>query len=186
MPGCAAAAVVHSETTEPWLGMAALPPGTVSLLFSGIEGATALLSRLGSSYVDALSAQRQILRTSWVAHGGTEIGTEGDSFFVAFSTAEGAVAAAAQAQRALARFAWPGDEQVRVRVGIHTGSPKIHDGGYVGMDVHRAARIAAAAHGGQVVVSEITARLVTDCLPPDASLLDLGWHQLKDIPQPER
>lgn len=165
--------------------MAVLPTGTVSLLFSDIEGSTALLSRLGSSYVAALSGQREVLRASWAAHGGTEIGTEGDSFFVVFSTAEEAVAAAAQAQWDLAHFAWPDGEQVQVRIGIHTGSPKVHDGGYVGMDVHRAARIAAAAHGGQVVVSEVTARLVTDRLPVGATMRDLGRHQLKDIPQPE-
>jgi len=165
--------------------MSVLPTGTVSLLFSDIEGSTALLSRLGSSYVVALSGQREVLRASWAAHGGTELGTEGDSFFVVFSTAEDAVAAAARAQRELAEFAWPDGEQVRVRIGIHTGSPKVHDGSYVGMDVHRAARIAAAAHGGQVVVSETTAKLVTGRLPDRSTLRDLGRHQLKDIPQPE-
>jgi predicted ATPase/class 3 adenylate cyclase len=166
--------------------MADLPTGTVSLLFSDIEGSTALLRRLGPDYAAALSSQRGVLRAAWADHRGTEIGTEGDSFFVAFSTAEDAIAAAAAAQRALARFAWPGGEQVLVRMGVHTGSPKVHDGGYVGMDVHRAARIAAAAHGGQVVMSEATARLVTGHLPPRARLRDLGHHQLKDIPQPER
>jgi predicted ATPase len=133
----------------------------------------------------ALSGQRKVLRASWAAHGGTEIGTEGDSFFVVFSTSEAAVAAAAQAQRELAEFAWPGGEEVRVRIGIHTGSPQVHDGGYVGMDVHRAARIAAAAHGGQIVISEATAKLVTDRLPAHATLRDLGRHQLKDIPEAE-
>ena len=165
--------------------MDVLPTGTVSLLFSDIEGSTALLSRLGSSYVAALSGQREVLRAAWAVHGGTELGTEGDSFFVVFSTAEDAVAAAVRAQRELAEFAWPDDEQVRVRIGIHTGSPKVHDGGYVGMDVHRAARISAAAHGGQVVVSEATARLLTGRLPAGSTLRDLGRHQLKDISQPE-
>jgi predicted ATPase/class 3 adenylate cyclase len=165
--------------------MDVLPSGTVSLLFSDIEGSTALLSRLGSSYVAALSGQREVLRASWAAHGGTEIGTEGDSFFVVFSTAEDAVAAAAQAQRDLAQFAWPEGERVRVRIGIHTGSPKVHDGGYVGMDVHRAARIAAVAHGGQIVISEVTANLATGRLPAGVTLRDLGRHQLKDLPQPE-
>jgi predicted ATPase/class 3 adenylate cyclase len=165
--------------------MDVLPTGTVSMLFSDIEGSTALLSRLGPSYLTALSGHREILRASWAAHGGTEIGTEGDSFFVVFSTAEAAVDAAAQAQRELAGFAWPAGEQGRVRIGIHTGSPQVHDGGYVGMDVHRAARIAATAHGGQIVISEVTANLVTGRLPAHATLRDLGRHQLKDIPQAE-
>jgi predicted ATPase/class 3 adenylate cyclase len=163
-----------------------LPSGTVSLLFSDIEGSTALLARLGNAYRDALDAQRQILRRAWADHGGVEMGTEGDSFFVVFTTASAAVAGAVQAQRDLAAFGWPGGEQVKVRIGIHTGSPALHDGGYVGMDVHRAARIAAAAHGGQIVVSEATARLMTDGLPADASLRNLGTHQLKDIAQAER
>ncbi len=161
--------------------MADLPSGTVSLLFSDIEGSTALLSRLGPAYADALDAQRRILRESWAGHRGTELGTEGDSFFVAFSTAQDAVAAAVHAQRGLAAFDWPGGEQVRVRMGIHTGTPAIHDGGYVGMDVHRAARIAGAAHGGQLVLSEPTAGLVTTSLQDDVGLRDLGHHHLKDL-----
>ena len=130
------------------------------MLFSDIEGSTRLLNRLGPRYVEALDTQRQVMRTAWAAHGGTELGTEGDSFFVAFPTADGAVAAAVQAQRGLEEQPWPGGEHVRVRIGIHTGSPQVHDGGYVGIDVHRAARIAASAHGGQVVVSSVTADLV--------------------------
>jgi class 3 adenylate cyclase len=97
-----------------------------------------------------------VLRKAWAEQGGTELGTEGDSFFVVFPTAQGAVAAAVQAQGDLAAFEWPAGEQVRVRMGIHTGTPLVHDGGYVGMDVHRAARIAGSAHGGQVVVSSAT------------------------------
>ena len=165
--------------------MAELPSGTVSLLFSDIEGSTVLLSRLGAAYADALDGQRQLLRRAWAEHGGTELGTEGDSFFVVFPTAENAGAAAAQAQRDLTAFDWPGGEQVRVRMGVHTGTPTVHDGGYVGMDVHRAARIAGAAHGGQVVLSEATAKLMEGCLPERVSLRDLGRHQLKDIPHPE-
>jgi predicted ATPase/class 3 adenylate cyclase len=162
--------------------VSALPTGTVSLLFSDMEGSTALLSRLGLAYVDALDGQRHVLRTAWAVHGGTELGTEGDSFMVVFSTAAAAVRAAVQAQRQLAAFRWPAGESVRVRMGIHTGSPTVHDGGYVGMDVHRAARIAGAAHGGQVVVSHATAQLVVANLPEGVRLLDLGRHQLKDIP----
>jgi predicted ATPase/class 3 adenylate cyclase len=158
----------------------------VSLLFSDIEGSTVLLSRLGPAYADALDGQRQVLREAWAAHGGTELGTEGDSFYVVFPTAEGAVTAAAQAQRDLAAFEWPAGEQVRVRMGIHTGSPTPHDGAYVGMDVHRAARVAGAAHGGQVLLSSATAELVKDCLPDRVTVKDLGSHLLKDIPLPER
>src|SRR4029453_440240 len=145
----------------PWCNgsVSMLPSGTVSLLFSDIEGSTVLLSRLGPAYADALDGQRQVLRRAWAVHGGTEMGTEGDSFFVVFPTAQGAVAAAIQAQRELADYSWPEGERVRVRMGIHTGSPTIHDEGYVGMDVHRAARVMGTAHGGQVVLSAATAEL---------------------------
>ncbi len=165
----------------------AMPTGTVTLLFSDIEGSTALLSRLGSvPYAEVLSAQREVLRAAWAAHGGTEMGTEGDSFFVAFETAPAAVAAAVQAQHGLAARVWPAGVSVRVRMGIHTGTPGVHDGGYVGMDVHRAARIAGAAHGGQVVVSAVTAGLVGAGLPPEIELRELGSFRLKDLPAPER
>src|SRR6478735_1169522 len=166
--------------------MSTLPTGTVAMLFSDIEGSTALLMRLGSAYAEALGAQRHLLRTVWEGHGGTEMGTEGDSFFVVFASAPMAVAAAAEGQRELAGYQWPGDEQVRVRMGIHVGNPVLHDEGYVGKDVHRAARIASTAHGGQVVVSESTAHLVQDDLPSGVELMALGSHQLKDIPRPEQ
>jgi predicted ATPase/class 3 adenylate cyclase len=167
------------------VAMGELPSGTVTLLFSDIEGSTVLLGRLGPAYAEALDAQRRVLRRAWAGHGGTELGTEGDSFFVVFPTAEGAVAAAVQAQRELAEYPWPSGERVRVRMGVHTGSPQVHDGGYVGMDVHRAARIAAAAHGGQVVVSEATAHLLPRAGMDGVRLMDLGSHQLKDLPQAE-
>jgi predicted ATPase/class 3 adenylate cyclase len=163
-----------------------LPSGTVSLLFSDIEGSTALLARLGERYRDALDGQRRLLRAAWSDHQGVEMGTEGDSFFVVFSTAADAVAAAVHAQRSLSGFDWPDRASVRVRMGIHTGSPSLHDGGYVGMDVHRAARIAGAAHGGQTLLSAATADLVADALPDGVGLRDLGRHRLKDIPQAER
>ena len=163
--------------------MGVLPSGTVSLLFSDMEGSTSLVRRLGDVWPRVLDAQREACRSAWSAHGGHEMGTEGDSFFVAFPTAEAAVAAAVAAQRGLVAAEWPGGESVRVRMGIHTGTPRLHDQGYVGMDVHRAARIAAAAHGGQVVISAATAELVGNLLPVGVGLRGLGAHQLKDIPE---
>ena len=146
--------------------MPSLPSGNVTLLFSDIEGSTALLSRLGAAYGDALDAQREVLRRTWTEHDGIELGTEGDSFYVVFGRATDAVAAAAQGQRDLASYEWPRDESVRVRMGMHTGSPTVHGDAYVGMDVHLAARIAGAAHGGQVVVSSTTAALTrANCRP---------------------
>jgi predicted ATPase/class 3 adenylate cyclase len=162
-----------------------LPVGTVSMLFSDIEGSTVLLSRLGPSYVEALDGHRRILRGVWDAHGGTELGTEGDSFFVVFPKAADAIKAAVEGQRGLEDHCWPGGERVRVRMGVHTGSPGVHDGDYWGMDVHRAARIAAAAHGGQVVISAVTGDLARNELPDGTSMRDLGTHHLKDIPEPE-
>jgi predicted ATPase/class 3 adenylate cyclase len=155
------------------------------MLFSDIEGSTVLLSRLGPSYVEALDGHRRILRGVWDAHGGTELGTEGDSFFVVFPKAVDAVKAAVEGQRGLEDHCWPGGERVRVRMGVHTGSPGVHDGDYWGMDVHRAARIAAAAHGGQVVISAVTGDLARNELPDGTSMRDLGTHHLKDIPEPE-
>ena len=166
--------------------MADLPTGTVSMLFTDIEESTLLLTRLGPAYAVALDACRTAQRSAWAGHAGVEMGTEGDSFFVVFSTAEDAVRAAVEAQVALAGHDWPNGEQVRVRMGIHTGSPRIHDDGYVGIDVHRAARIAAAAHGGQVVLSDVTAKLVSGALPAGVSVRALGVHRLKDLREPER
>ena len=156
------------------------------MLFSDMEGSTALLGRLGDGYREALEGQRRILRAAWAAHGGVEMGTEGDSFYVVFETAPAAVEAAVEAQRELAAYPWPQGEQVKVRMGVHTGSPAVHDGGYVGMDVHRAARIAASAHGGQVVVSAATADLAGPALPDGVRLRELGQHRLKDLAVPER
>ena len=167
--------------------MRGLPTGTVTLLFSDIEGSTALLSRLGDRhYAEALSAQRALLRAAFRAGGGQELGTEGDSFFVVFESAGDAVRCCVAAQRALASHDWPGGVAVRVRMGLHSGEPARHEDGYIGMDVHRAARIAAAAHGGQVVLSDPTRQLVESRLPAEVSIRDLGWHRLKDIEAPER
>ena len=161
-----------------------LPSATLTLLFSDIEGSTRLLSQLGLRYGEALSVQRSLIRDEVRRWGGREIGTEGDSFFVVFTSAVDAVSAAVSAQRRLTSQIWPGGAVLRVRMGLHTGEPTRHDGNYIGMDVHRAARIAAAAHGGQIVVSATTAQFVMERLP-DLTLKDLGWHRLKDIPEPE-
>ncbi|MCW2830068.1 MAG: hypothetical protein JWP31_760 [Aeromicrobium sp.] len=164
---------------------ATIPTGTVTLLFSDMEGSTRLLSGLGARYINVLDTQRRILRETWAAFGGTELGTEGDSFYVVFPAADRAVGAAEDGQRRLSEFPWPAGGRVLVRMGLHTGAPIPHDGGYVGMDVHRAARIAAAAHGGQVAMSAATAELVAGTLPRGSALRDLGTHRLKDLPRPE-
>jgi predicted ATPase/class 3 adenylate cyclase len=165
-------------------GRGELPAGTVTMLFSDMEGSTRLLARLGDGYGDLLSAQRGLQREAFGRHNGTELGTEGDSFFVVFGSAADAVAACAEAQRSLAGRDWPGGAVPRIRMGLHTGEPTRHDDGYIGMDVHRAARIAAAAHGGQVVMSDATWQLAAAKLPGTRAA-DLGWHRLKDIAEPE-
>ena len=153
-----------------------LPSGTITFVFTDIEGSTRLLEQLGAdAYADALAAHRRVLREAFVRHDGVEVDTQGDSFFVAFSTAPAAIAAAGEAQQVLE----PGP--IQVRIGIHTGTPRVTEEGYVGQDVHRAARIAAAGHGGQVLVSSSTASLIDS-----AGLRDLGEHRLKDLAAPER
>ena len=159
-----------------------LPTGTVTLLFTDVEGSTELLRRLGPSYGDVLATHRRLLREAMAEHGGAEVDTQGDAFFFAFPTAAGAVHAAADAQRALAAEAWPDDDPVRVRMGIHTGEPEQQETGYVGLDVHQAARIAGAGHGGQIVLSRST----RDLLGPETTVVDLGDHRLKDIDAPVR
>src|SRR5437870_4353280 len=132
------------------------PTGTVTFLFSDIEGSTRLLQRLGALYGEALAQHQRLLREAFAEHGGHEIDTQGDSFFAAFRRAKDAVAAAVDAQRALAAYEWPHRAEVRVRMGIHTGETGVGEDRYVGLGVHRAARIGAAAVGGQVLVSETT------------------------------
>jgi predicted ATPase/class 3 adenylate cyclase len=166
--------------------MRQLPTGTVTLLFSDIEGSTALLRRLGDRYGEALFAQRALMRAAVSDSRGLEMGTEGDSFYVVFESAGDAVRCCLAGQGALAGHDWPGGVPVRVRMGLHSGEPACQQDHYVGMDVHRAARIAAAAHGGQVVLSEATRQLAESQLAADVSLRDLGWHRLKDIEAPER
>jgi predicted ATPase/class 3 adenylate cyclase len=156
--------------------MIELPTGTVTFLFTDIEGSTRLLEEMGDGYSTLLGEHRRALLESFERHGGVEFGSEGDAVFAAFTRASDAVAAAADAQRALT--AGP----VRVRIGIHTGEPSVTDEGYVGLDVHQAARIAAAGHGGQVVISDATRTL----LDGDFELRDLGDHRLKDISEPVR
>jgi predicted ATPase len=155
--------------------MRELPTGTVTFLFTDIEGSTRLLRELGGGYAEALSTHRRVLRNAFARHGGVEVDTQGDAFFVAFKRAADALAAAADAQQTL------GGGPIRVRMGLHTGEPALTDEGYVGLDVHRAARIAAAAHGGQVLVSQTTRELAGD-----DGLHDLGEHRLKDLAAPER
>ena len=162
-----------------------LPTGTVTLLFTDIEGSTKLLQRLGAQYARALGEHQTLLRAAFAAHGGTEVDTQGDAFFVAFPSAPEAVAAAGDATRALATHNWPGGTALRVRMGLHTGEPQLIAGHYVGLDVHRAARIAAAGHGGQVLLSEATRALIEQRLPEDCALRELGAHRLKDLQHPE-
>jgi eukaryotic-like serine/threonine-protein kinase len=163
-----------------------LPAGTVTLLFSDIEGSTRLLEQLGEGYSEVLDEHRGIVRGALAAYGGHEVRTEGDAFFVAFVRAGDAVRSAVAAQRGLAACAWPDGVAVRVRMGVHTGEPRVVGGDYVGMDVHRAARICSAAHGGQVVVSEATQRVLSGQPMDEFGLRDLGEHRLKDLARPLR
>src|SRR5262245_7006923 len=154
------------------------PSGTVTLLFSDIEGSTRLLERLGTeSYAEVLEQHRRLLREVFARHDGYEVDTEGDAFFVAFARAGDAVAAAEEGQLALADTTWPAEGVgLRVRMGLHTGEPERAGPNYVGMDVHRAARIMSAGHGGQVLLSGATRALVDG-----RDLRDLGDHRLKDF-----
>ena len=160
---------------------------TLTFLFTDIEGSTALLGRLGDDdYAQVLADHHALIRSALAAHGGREIDTQGDAFFAVFSSPRGCVAAVLQMQQAIAADAWPGGEQVRVRMGIHCGEAARTATGLVGLEVHRAARVAAAGYGGQVLMSEAAAVLVRDGLPPGAALADLGSHRLKDLGRPER
>jgi predicted ATPase/class 3 adenylate cyclase len=163
-----------------------LPVGTVTLLFTDLEGSTRLLQQLGERYASLLETCRHLLRAAFLAFHGHEIDTQGDAFFVAFARATDAVAAAAAAQRALAAYPWPDGVAVCVRMGVHTGEPQRSAEGYVGLDVHRAARIMSAGHGGQVLLSQTTRDLVGHALPEGVRLVDLGAHRLKDLQQPSQ
>lgn len=161
-----------------------LPRGRVTLLFSDIEGSTRLLNQLGEDYPMVLAEHNRLLRDAIARHGGQEVSTAGDSFFVAFEDAAGAIAAAADAQRAIAEHGWPAGAAVRVRMGIHTGEPAPLEDDYAGLDVHRAARIASAAHGGQILISAETVEALGGP-PAGGRLRRLGLHTLKDLPEPE-
>ena len=160
---------------------------TLTFLFTDIEGSTALLGRLGEDlYARVLAGHHALIRSALAAHGGREVDTQGDAFFAVFASPRACVAAVLAMQQAIAAHAWPGAEQVRARMGIHCGEASRTATGLVGLEVHRAARVAAVAHGGQVLVSEAAAVLVRDGLPPGAALADLGMHRLKDLGRPER
>jgi predicted ATPase/class 3 adenylate cyclase len=163
-----------------------LPVGTVTFLFTDIEGSTRLLSALGDRYPALLATHNALLRDSIARHGGIELGTEGDAFFAVFGSALDAVTAAAEAQRELAATPESEPATVRVRMGLHTGEGRLGGDDYVGIDVHRAARIAAAGHGGQVLLSDATRALVARDLSESVALRDLGEHRLKDLPAAER
>jgi predicted ATPase/class 3 adenylate cyclase/DNA-binding CsgD family transcriptional regulator len=161
--------------------MSNFPTGTVTLLFTDIEGSTRLLLQLGDYYADVLAECRQLLRAVFQQWNGHEVDTQGDSFFVVFARAADAIAAVVAMQRALAAHAWPEGVAVRVRMGLHTGEPQLSAENYVGLDVHHAARIMSVGHGGQVLLSQTTSELVKQHLPGGVSVRDLGEHRLKDL-----
>jgi class 3 adenylate cyclase len=161
--------------------MATLPGGTVTFLFTDIEGSTQLLQQLGDGYGDVVRDHRQLLREHLGEKGGTEVDTQGDAFFYSFSRAKDGVAGAVAAQRALAEHEWPGAAEVKVRMGLHTGEPSVGDEGYLGLDVVRAARICSAGHGGQILLSETTRALLGNDLPDGVAVVDLGQQNLKDV-----
>ena len=162
--------------------MTEVPTGTITLLFTDIEGSTRLLQRAGDAYADLLAEHRRLLGDVFGRHGGTVVDSEGDGFFVVFPAASDAAAAAAEAQRALAGHEWPPEHEIQVRIGLHTGEPRLVDRRYVGLDVHHAARVMAAGHGGQVLLSEATRALLDDSV----RVRDLGEHRLKDLSRAQR
>jgi predicted ATPase/class 3 adenylate cyclase len=163
-----------------------LPTGTVTFLFTDIEGSTLLLRQLKDRYAEVIREHARIIRGALEQVGGAVVDTEGDSFFAAFASPVAAVRAVAEMQHELARHQWPDGADVRVRMGLHTGEGARVGDGYVGLDVHRAARIGDAGHGGQVLLSEATKALIQQGLPEGVDVVDLGEHRLKDLPNPER
>jgi len=163
-----------------------LPSGTVTFVFSDIEGSTTLLKQLGDAgYAEVLGTHRRLVREIFGQHHGQEIDTQGDAFFYSFARAREAVNAAVALQRAHHEEPWPGGATVRIRLGLHTGEPAVGEDGYTGLDVVRASRITAVARGGQVLLSDTTRALVAGNLPDGVSLRSLGQQRLRDIDQPE-
>jgi predicted ATPase/class 3 adenylate cyclase len=167
-------------------GAIELPTGTVTFLFTDIEGSTRMLQQHAADYAEILHSHRRLIRTAVADEAGIEVDNTGDGFFFVFPSTTGAIRTAAAAQQALAAAPWPDGASVRVRMGLHTGEGRLGVEGYVGIDVHRAARVGAAAHGGQVLLSEATSALVRRDLPSGFALRDLGLHRLKDLDAPER
>jgi class 3 adenylate cyclase len=164
-----------------------LPAGTVTFVFTDIEGSTRMLQHLGDAdAVRVFADHRRLLRAAIAAGGGRELSDQGDGFLMVFSDARSAVLAAVAAQRVLAEHPWPQDVDMRVRMGLHTGDPITTEDGYIGIDIHRAARISQVAWGGQIIVSHRTQELLEDELPEGMGLRDLGQHRLKDLQRPER
>src|SRR5437764_12775106 len=163
--------------------MRELTTGTVPFLFTDIEGSTRLLQQVGHRYDGILTECRQLLRAAFHRWNGYEVDTQGDAFFVAFARATDAVSAAVGMQRALAAHPWPDGATVLVRMGLHTGEPQRSTDGYIGLDVHHAARIMSAGHGGQILLSQTTCDLVAQALPDGVGLQDLGEHPLKGLPR---
>jgi predicted ATPase/class 3 adenylate cyclase/DNA-binding CsgD family transcriptional regulator len=161
-----------------------MPTGTITLLFTDIEGSTLLLQQLGERYAEMLATCRQLLRTAFQHWNGFEVDTQGDAFFVVFARASDAISAVIDIQRALASHDWPNGAAVALRIGLHTGEPTPTAEGYIGLDVHHAARIMSVGHGGQVLLSQTTHELVKQNLPEEVSLRDLGEHRLKDLQRP--
>jgi DNA-binding NarL/FixJ family response regulator/class 3 adenylate cyclase len=166
--------------------VAELPTGTVTFLFTDVEGSTALVGRLGDGYGKLIAEHRRLLREAVSAADGHEIDARGDEFFAVFQRTRNAVAAALAIQREFAAHEWPGQAAVRIRVAIHTGEPALGESGYEGLDVHRVARICGAGHGGQVLVSQTTRNLLEAGQVPEAEFQDLGEHELRGLPRPER
>lgn len=158
-------------------------PVELTFVFTDIEGSTRLLEKLQGRYGDVLARHGEIVRVTLAQHGGREVDTQGDAFFIVFSEAAAAVSFAADVQRQFAAEAWPDEVEVRMRIGLHSGSATLHRTGYVGLDVHHGARVAAAAHGGQVLLSAVTASRLTEPLPPGIALQALGAYRLKDVRQ---
>ncbi len=169
--------MVHAQAAE----VSDLPTGTVTFLHADIEGSTELLERLGDRYAGVLAEERRLLRQICRAAGGHEVDSRADEFFAVFPSGSSPAGAALGIQRRLRTQAWPNGVSVKVRIGLHSGTPQLADEGYVGVDVHIAARIGAAGHGGQVLASETTADLISPTLDPAISLQELGTFDLKGV-----